>query len=74
MICAGTSDLPVMEEAQLTAEIMGNDVEAIVDVGVAGLHRLLHHHTRLLESKVIVVAPAWKARCRAWSADWWRAR
>jgi pyridinium-3,5-biscarboxylic acid mononucleotide synthase len=55
VICAGTSDLPVMEEAQLTAEIMGNDVEAIVDVGVAGLHRLLHHHTRLLESKVIVV-------------------
>ena len=55
VICAGTSDLPVMEEAQLTAETMGNDVEAIADVGVAGLHRLLHHHTRLLESKVIVV-------------------
>jgi NCAIR mutase (PurE)-related protein len=41
IICAGTSDLPVAEEAAVTAEIMGNRVERIVDVGVAGLHRLL---------------------------------
>ena len=41
VICAGTSDIPVMEEAQLTAEMMGNEVEAIYDVGVAGIHRLL---------------------------------
>jgi hypothetical protein len=55
VVCAGTSDLPVMEEARLTAETMGNDVEALSDVGVAGLHRLLHYRTQLLEAKVIVV-------------------
>ena len=41
VVCAGTSDLPVAEEAAVTAEIMGNYVERIADVGVAGLHRLL---------------------------------
>ena len=42
MVCAGTSDLPVAEEAAVTADIMGNRVERIYDVGVAGLHRLLN--------------------------------
>jgi NCAIR mutase (PurE)-related protein len=55
ILCAGTSDLPVQEEARLTAEIMGNDVDAIADVGVAGIHRLLHQHVRLLEARVAIV-------------------
>jgi NCAIR mutase (PurE)-related protein len=55
VICAGTSDLPVMEEAQLTAETMGNEVEAIVDVGVAGIHRLLAQQQKLLSARVAIV-------------------
>ena len=53
--CAGTSDIPVAEEAQLTAETMGNEVEAVFDVGVAGLHRLMSARERLAEAKVCVV-------------------
>ncbi len=41
VVCAGTSDIPVAEEAQVTAEVMGNEVESIYDVGVAGIHRLI---------------------------------
>ena len=41
MVCAGTSDMPVAEEAQVTAEVMGNEVDAIHDIGVAGIHRLM---------------------------------
>ncbi|MFL6351253.1 MAG: nickel pincer cofactor biosynthesis protein LarB [Bryobacteraceae bacterium] len=55
VICAGTSDLPVLEEAQLTAEVMGNQVEAICDVGVAGIHRLLQQHERLTQARVAIV-------------------
>lgn len=55
VICAGTSDLPVLEEAQLTAEIMGNEVDAICDVGVAGIHRLLHQRDRLASARVAIV-------------------
>jgi NCAIR mutase (PurE)-related protein len=55
VICAGTSDLPVAEEAQVTAEVMGNEVDAIVDVGVAGIHRLMHHRERLAEARVVIV-------------------
>ncbi len=55
VVCAGTSDLPVAEEAAVTAELMGNPVERIVDVGVAGLHRLLTQHTRLREAAVLIV-------------------
>ncbi len=55
VICAGTSDLPVAEEAAVTAELMGNEVERIVDVGVAGLHRLLEHRKTLTSARVIVV-------------------
>jgi hypothetical protein len=54
-ICAGTSDLPVMEEARLTAEVMGNDVDVIVDVGVAGIHRLLAQQERLMNARVAIV-------------------
>jgi NCAIR mutase (PurE)-related protein len=55
VIAAGTSDLPVAEEAACTAELMGNDVERLYDVGVAGLHRLLHSRHRLAEARVIIV-------------------
>jgi pyridinium-3,5-biscarboxylic acid mononucleotide synthase len=52
---AGTSDLAVAEEAAITAELMGNDVERIYDVGVAGLHRLLDERSRLESARVIIV-------------------
>ena len=52
--CAGTSDLPVAEEAALTAEFLGNRVERVWDVGVAGLHRLLAHANQLAHAQVIV--------------------
>lgn len=54
-VCAGTSDIPVLEEARLTAEVMGNDVDAICDVGVAGIHRLLHQRERLMHARVVIV-------------------
>jgi NCAIR mutase (PurE)-related protein len=57
VICAGTSDLPVAEEAAVTAEIMGNRVERIHDVGVAGLHRMLAR-MELLQSANVIVAVA----------------
>jgi hypothetical protein len=55
VVAAGTSDIPVAEEAAVTAEMMGNGVERIYDVGVAGLHRLLAHGGRLLAARVLVV-------------------
>jgi NCAIR mutase (PurE)-related protein len=60
VVCAGTSDLPVAEEAQVTAEVMGNEVDAIHDIGVAGIHRLLHHRERRALPTVVgglVMAP-----------------
>jgi len=56
VVAAGTADLPVAEEAVVTAEIMGNQVERLYDVGVAGLHRLLSAHDRLTAARVIIVA------------------
>ena len=50
----GTSDLPVAEEAAVTAELLGNKVERVYDVGVAGLHRLLAHKEKLMSASVIV--------------------
>jgi NCAIR mutase (PurE)-related protein len=55
VVCAGTSDLPVAEEAAVTAEIMGNHVERVADVGVAGLHRLLSRLHVLQRANVIIV-------------------
>lgn len=55
VVCAGTSDIPVAEEAQITAEVMGNEVEAIHDIGVAGIHRLMSNRERLTEARVVVV-------------------
>lgn len=52
--CAGTSDLPVAEEAALTAEALGNDVCRLYDVGVAGLHRLLSHAEELVSASVVI--------------------
>jgi NCAIR mutase (PurE)-related protein len=55
VLCAGTSDLPVAEEAAVTAEVMGARVRRIYDVGVAGLHRLLAHREALREAEVVIV-------------------
>jgi NCAIR mutase (PurE)-related protein len=55
VICAGTADLPVAEEAAITAEVMGNTVERVADVGVAGLHRLLAYVERVQRASVLVV-------------------
>jgi pyridinium-3,5-biscarboxylic acid mononucleotide synthase len=55
VICAGTTDLPVAEEAAVTAEIMGNDVRQVADVGVAGIHRLFGHMDVIREARVCVV-------------------
>ena len=55
VVCAGTSDIPVAEEAALTAEWMGARVERINDVGVAGLHRLMDHLDTLTASRAVVV-------------------
>jgi NCAIR mutase (PurE)-related protein len=55
VVAAGTSDLRVAEEARLTATLMGNRVETLRDVGVAGLHRLLHHVALLQSASVLVV-------------------
>ena len=55
IVSAGTSDMPVAEEAALTAEIMGNRVRRLYDVGVAGVHRLIHNIGLLKEASVIVV-------------------
>jgi pyridinium-3,5-biscarboxylic acid mononucleotide synthase len=55
VICAGTSDLPVAEEAAVTAEIMGNRVERINDVGVAGVHRLLNRLETVQRANVVIV-------------------
>jgi pyridinium-3,5-biscarboxylic acid mononucleotide synthase len=55
VVCAGTADLPVAEEALVTARVMGSRAALIADVGVAGLHRLLAHRRRLRSARVIVV-------------------
>ncbi len=54
ILSAGTSDIAVAEEAALTAEIMGNRVETVHDVGVAGLHRLMEHHEKIKSARVII--------------------
>lgn len=55
VVSAGTSDIPVAEEAALTAELMGNTIDRLYDVGIAGLHRLLREHSRLQTARVVVV-------------------
>ena len=55
LVSAGTSDLPVAEEAGVTAEVLGNTVDRIYDVGVAGIHRVLAHRDRLSSARVVIV-------------------
>ncbi len=55
VVCAGTSDLPVAEEASVTAEMMGNEVERVADVGVAGVHRLFNKLEILQRANVVIV-------------------
>jgi hypothetical protein len=55
VVSAGTSDIPVAEEVVVTAELMGNRVEKIYDVGVAGIHRLLAHREAIGKSRVVIV-------------------
>jgi pyridinium-3,5-biscarboxylic acid mononucleotide synthase len=55
VVSAGTSDIPVAEEAVVTAELMGNDVEHFYDVGVAGIHRLLANREALTKARVVIV-------------------
>jgi NCAIR mutase (PurE)-related protein len=55
VVSAGTSDIPVAEEAVVTAEVMGNEVEHFYDVGVAGIHRLLAQSRALMRARVVVV-------------------
>jgi hypothetical protein len=54
VVTAGTSDIPVGEEAYLTADVMGNKVEKIYDIGVAGLHRLFGEYEKFKEARVII--------------------
>ncbi len=56
VVSAGTSDVPVAEEAAVTARFMGNEVESLHDLGVAGLHRILAHRDAITRAGVIVVA------------------
>jgi NCAIR mutase (PurE)-related protein len=55
VVTAGTADVPVAEEARITAEVMGSHVERLYDVGVAGIHRLLGKKVRLFDAQVIIV-------------------
>lgn len=55
VLCAGTADLPVAEEAAVTAELMGHAIERVYDVGVAGIHRLFGHIERLRDANALVV-------------------
>jgi hypothetical protein len=55
IVAAGTSDIPVSEEAAVTARMMGNEVETLYDVGVAGVHRLLNHQEKLMQANVLIV-------------------
>jgi len=55
VVSAGTSDIPIAEEAVVTAELMGNQVERLYDVGVAGIHRLLAHRKSISRARVVIV-------------------
>ena len=61
VVCAGTSDLPVAREAFNTCEILGNHVELIADVGVAGIHRLFQHRERLRAARAVICVAGMEA-------------
>ena len=67
VVTAGTSDIPVAEEAAVTAMVMGNAVRRLYDVGVAGIHRLLDNVEVINGARVIIVWQAWRARWPQWS-------
>ncbi|GAI23610.1 unnamed protein product, partial [marine sediment metagenome] len=56
VITAGTSDIPIAEEAAVTCDILGNEVEKIYDIGVAGLHRLFGEYEKIKHARVIIIA------------------
>ena len=71
VVCAGTSDLPVAEEAAVTARLMGNTVELIADVGVAGIHRLLaQQHIAAVRARAHRLRRHGRRICPPWSAAW----
>ena len=75
VVSAGTADIPVAEEAALTAELAGNRVERLFDVGVAGLHRLLAHRAvDRAGGGRSSSSPGWRARCPASSPGCSRGR
>jgi NCAIR mutase (PurE)-related protein len=61
VICAGTADLPVAEEARLVAEVMGNEVDLIADVGVAGIHRLFGNLERIRSARLCIAVAGMEA-------------
>lgn len=61
IVCAGTADIPVAEEARLVAETMGNDILAVTDVGVAGIHRLFGHLDKIREARVCLAVAGMEA-------------
>lgn len=67
----GTSDMPVAEEAALTAEVLGNRVTRLYDVGVAGLHRLLANLDPLMDARCVVAVAGMEGRWPRSSAGWW---
>ena len=74
IVCAGTSDLPVAEEAAVTAEILGCKVRRIYDVGVAGIHRLLNNIEEIQNATVTVVVAGMEGALQALLVDWFPIR
>ena len=70
VVCAGTSDLPVAEEAAVTARLMGNAVDLIADVGVAGIHRLLAQKSALQSARVLIVCAGMEGALPTVVAAW----
>jgi NCAIR mutase (PurE)-related protein len=68
--CAGTADLAVAEEAAVTAELMGNTIDRLYDVGVAGIHRLLVEQTRIQAARVVIVVAGMEGALPSVVAGW----
>src|SRR5438874_1474772 len=65
VVSAGTSDMPVAEEAVVTLKVMGNTIDALYDVGVAGIHRLLDRRDRLSQARVLIVVAGMEGALRS---------
>ena len=70
LCCAGTADVPVAEEAAVTAELLGNTVDRLYDIGVAGLHRLLSQRDRLHAARVVIVVAGMEGALPSVVAGW----